>query len=199
MIEGIIYRYKSPSGKYYIGQTIDEESRRRCFLSLNVVYGGPKIELARKKYGPKNFEYVVLMKVTGDNKTVVKSYLDKLEHFFIKKYNSISNGYNSTEGGEGTVGYQHTESWKKNFSEYLKGNKFNLGKTRTEKTKKKISEATKGKPKTKESIQKMKESLKGRVSWNKGLKLSEEHKNKLKGLKKGKHRVYNPDGTYHYE
>lgn len=31
-MEGVIYRYTSPSGKYYIGQTIDEERRRRDFL-----------------------------------------------------------------------------------------------------------------------------------------------------------------------
>ena len=28
MIEGIIYKYTSPSGKVYIGQTIDEQNRR---------------------------------------------------------------------------------------------------------------------------------------------------------------------------
>ena len=35
-------------------------------------YSGPKIENARKKYGPENFEYKVLMKVTGDNEEEVK-------------------------------------------------------------------------------------------------------------------------------
>ena len=33
MIEGVIYRYKSPSGKYYIGQTTDEKNRHISFNS----------------------------------------------------------------------------------------------------------------------------------------------------------------------
>ena len=111
MTEGIIYRYKSPSGKYYIGQTINEERRRRCFL-YDESYGGSKIDRARKKYGPKNFEYTVLIKVEGDNQDEVKHYLDELEIGFIRMYNSIENGYNIVKGGEGCVGFHHTEDAK---------------------------------------------------------------------------------------
>ena len=31
MIRGIIYKYTSPSGKVYIGQTINEKDRRNTF------------------------------------------------------------------------------------------------------------------------------------------------------------------------
>lgn len=201
MIEGIIYRYKSPSGKYYIGQTIDESKRRVKFLNINLPYGGPKIEAARKKYGPENFEYTVLMKVTGDNPDEVKSYLNKLEVDFIKMYNSIENGYNIQEGGESHRGQTAWNKGKK-----LETPAWN-----------------KGIPMKEESKRKMSESLKGRPAWNKGIPHSEEQRRKLciarqgrvyseetkrrisignKGKKsqiKGKHRVYNPDGTYHYE
>ena len=37
MIEGIIYKYTSPSGKFYIGQTIDEKSRRAQFLNGEIL------------------------------------------------------------------------------------------------------------------------------------------------------------------
>ena len=119
MTEGVIYRYKSPSGKYYIGQTVNEERRRRCFL-YDKYYGGSKIDRARMKYGPKNFEYVILMKVTGDNQDEVKQYLDTLEIGFIKMYDSINNGYNITEGGEGCVGFHHSEESKQKITQGLR-------------------------------------------------------------------------------
>lgn len=40
MIRGIIYKYTSPSGKVYIGQTINEKDRRKHFLIQKLSYGG---------------------------------------------------------------------------------------------------------------------------------------------------------------
>ena len=48
-MEGIIYRYTSPSGKYYIGQTTNERVRRNDFLNINQRYAGNAIDNARKK------------------------------------------------------------------------------------------------------------------------------------------------------
>lgn len=220
MIEGVIYRYKSPRGKYYIGQTIDEVSRRRNFLNSSNKYGGTKIDRARKKYGPENFEYCVLMKVEGDNPEEVKNYLNILEIYFIKQYDSINNGYNLTEGGDGTVGYKHSEEWKQSFSQYLQGNKFNLGKKRSDESKKKTSVSLKGKKRSDESKQKNREAHIGKEPWNKGLfgwkknkpiseesrmnyvtaakkrGISDETRKKINESNRGRHRVYNPDGTY---
>lgn len=47
MIRGIIYKYTSPSGKHYIGQTINENQRRKIFNNLNLAYAGLKIDNAR--------------------------------------------------------------------------------------------------------------------------------------------------------
>lgn len=44
MIRGIIYKYTSPSGKVYIGQTINEKDRRKHFLIQKLSYGGIKID-----------------------------------------------------------------------------------------------------------------------------------------------------------
>lgn len=252
MIEGVIYRYKSPSGKYYIGQTTKERKRHWEFLN-NEMYAGGKIDNARRKYGPENFEYTILIKVTGDTKREVKQYLNILEIGFIRIYDSIKNGYNIQEGGEShsgcspseetreklrkaNVGKRLSEEHKRKISEAHKG------KTIREETKKKISESLKGNtpgnkgiPMSDEAKRKLSESLKGKPSWNKGMKMSDEYKSKLsqshkgqnpwnKGKKlpshdtseetrkkigeankgrspfcKGKHRVYSPDGSYHYE
>lgn len=50
MIRGIIYKYTSPSGKVYIGQTINEKDRRKHFLIQKLSYGGIKIDTARAMY-----------------------------------------------------------------------------------------------------------------------------------------------------
>lgn len=194
--EGIIYRYKSPSGKYYIGQTINEESRRYNFL-YEKRYGGMKIDNARKKYGPENFEYAVLMKVTGDNREEVIGYLNQLEQFFIKQYDSIKNGYNSSEGGKNGL---LSEETKRKMSEVRKGH------PTSEETKKKISEKHKGKVYSEETRKKMSESRKGKTPGNKGKPMTMEQRRKMSTAKMGKpsprrglkfgHRVYNTDGTF---
>ena len=194
MIEGVIYRYKSPSGKYYIGQTINEESRRKDFL-FEKRYAGPKINYARKKYGPENFEYAVLMKVTGDNREEVIGYLNQLEQFFIKQYDSIKNGYNTSEGGASPKGYHHTDDAKRRIGSAAK--KRITGTKLSDETRHKISESlkghtswNKGRTPDEETRKKISESLKGHTPWNTGKTLSEEHKKKIsesnKGQNKGK-------------
>lgn len=250
MIEGVIYRYKSPSGKYYIGQTIGEEERRHKFLHSDV-YAGPKIDKARMKYGPENFEYTVLMKVTGDNEEEVHNYLDILEIGFIRMYDSFNNGYNCTIGGGGRSGYSlsedikekirkklighqapnkgipMSEEQKKKLSESLKGKQKWKGRHHTEETKQKLREINKGQippnkgiPMSEESKRKNSESHKGQTPWNKGLigwtkkkkisdesreryrsaakkrGISEETRKKINESNRGRHRVYNPDGSY---
>ena len=201
MIEGVIYRYKSPSGKYYIGQTIDEYSRRKKFLNNGIYYGGPKIENARKKYGPENFEYTVLMKITGDDPEEVKQYLNTLEKGFIRLYDSIETGYNIQEGGDSHIGQTPWNKGKKGCQVA-----WNKGKHFSEETKQKLSDAHKGKtpwnkgiPHSEEQKIKLKIARKGRVySDETRRKISNSNKGKL-SPSKGKHRVYSPDGSYHYE
>ena len=47
---GIIYKWTSPSGKSYIGQTINQRRRYKDFFRLTKSYAGFKIDNARKKY-----------------------------------------------------------------------------------------------------------------------------------------------------
>ena len=199
MIEGVIYRYKSPSGKYYVGQTMDEAQRRLVFMNTNCRYGGKKIDNARRKYGPENFDYTILMKVTGDNPDEVKSYLNTLEIGLIKKYDSFKNGYNSTEGGDSgcrceetkekisssLTGHRHKEESKIKMSISKKGKSHKL---LSEESKKKISDALKGN----------KICLGRKQKDETRYKIGEANKGR-KPFSKGKHRVYSPDGSYHYE
>ena len=91
---GIIYSYKNKkNGKRYIGQTINPEQRKSCHISDSKKVD-TKFYRAVRKYGWDSFEYEVLIESAS------RQELDSLEVEFIKKFNSIENGYNVRSGGE---------------------------------------------------------------------------------------------------
>ena len=210
MIEGVIYRYKSPSGKYYIGQTIDEKGRRNMFLHNKNGYAGHRINEARKKYGPNNFEYTVLMKVTGDDINEIREYLNILEVGFIRLYDSYNNGYNMSEGGHNMTDETREKikeskkgqiPWNKGLKGVTKG--YWGGRKRSLETKEKIrqtitgrhlpeehrrhiSEGNTGKKMSEETRRKISEMNKGKPSCNKGRHLSEEHRRHISESNTGK-------------
>lgn len=126
MRTGIIYCYFNPiNEKRYIGQTINEKSRRSDFKTKELYCtkldnGGKlsKFDAARKKYGINTFVYSVLCKIEDDNLEVLHQRLDDLEKYYIKKYDTFHNGYNSTEGG---YSGRLSEETKQKISESLKG------------------------------------------------------------------------------
>lgn len=121
MYQGIIYKYTSPSGKVYIGQSINPVSRKQDFNNLNISYGGIKIDNARKKYSPELFKYEILSSISAETEGLLAEQLDLLEVYYISKYNSIESGYNTSFGGKlGT--YKKTqeqiEKQRKSLKEY---------------------------------------------------------------------------------
>lgn len=91
---GFIYRYVSPSGKSYVGQTIHSLKERsktegRDYKNCSVFYK------AIQKYGWDNFLVEILEECPFCE-------LEGKEKYYIKKYNSlIPNGYNIKSGGSG--------------------------------------------------------------------------------------------------
>lgn len=77
------------NGKIYIGQTKDY--KRRCFPANYI--GCKKFYHAIQKYGWNNFKHIIIL----DNLTIEESNL--FEEELIKKYNTITNGYNLKSGG----------------------------------------------------------------------------------------------------
>lgn len=120
MIEGIIYKYTSPNGKVYIGQTTNEQRRKSTFLREHESYGGHRIDNARKKYGANNFTYEILHKKMYDDKSIMIKDLNEKERYYIGLYNSYNDGYNMTTGGEGVRGLERSEDSKKGYKEYIK-------------------------------------------------------------------------------
>ena len=105
---GVIYMYTSPSNKKYIGQTINEKSRKSQHKNLKT---DTSFSRAIQKYGFSNFKYEVLIKFKPtSNRIKLKRVLDKLEQRYINlhKSNDPEFGYNLNKGGEGNIGYKHT-------------------------------------------------------------------------------------------
>jgi len=98
-MRGIIYKYTSPSGKCYIGQTRQEKRRKYIFNNLNQSYGSAKINNARNKYKPEGFIYEILFETELENIDELASLLGKKEISYIKEFDSVTNGYNHQEGG----------------------------------------------------------------------------------------------------
>lgn len=124
MITGIIYKYTSPSGKVYIGQTTNELFRRRMWFGKGRYTGGKsKIDRARRKYGPENFKYEVILKNEYSSVETATTDLNRWEIYYIGIYDSYRKGYNSTLGGEGNRGYSLSEETRNLISKLSKGKK----------------------------------------------------------------------------
>lgn len=89
---GLIYKYTSPSGKNYIGETTYSLKERagkdgKRYRNCSVFYA------AIEKYGFSNFSVEILEEVLKDE-------LLLREEYYIKKYNSVvPNGYNICKKG----------------------------------------------------------------------------------------------------
>ena len=107
------------------------------------------------------------------------------EQYYIKLFKTLwPNGYNLTEGGDGVIPCDET---RRKISEAMKGKpSHNKGKPMSEEQKKKMSESQKGKHHSEETKKKMSISRKGRTSPNKGKTMSEETKKKISESLKGR-------------
>lgn len=170
-----IYGHRNKiNGKWYIGQTCQNPERRwryngKGYLSYGKNVGSNKFANAIKKYGWENFEHVILETTNEEN-------VDKLETYYIQKYNSVENGYNLTYGG---ANHKISEETRQKMSNNRKGEKNPFyGKHHTQEDRQRMSD-----------FQKFRQNL-PEVKYNmsivhKGKKLSEEHKLKISNSTKG--------------
>lgn len=118
-VYGYIYGLKSPSGKWYIGQTKQKtlfSYLRKSYLKL---YGESRIKLrnAINKYGFESLDIFVLDMATDHDS------LNKLEIEYINFYDSICNGYNCKYGGDNYICSERTKNIRR---ELMKGKKIPL-------------------------------------------------------------------------
>ena len=156
----IIYKITNKTnGKIYIGQTVKDLSarwKRHCCPSS----GCTALHNAIVKYGADNFT------VEQIDVACSKEELDRKEQYWIKHFNSrVPNGYNLSDGGDGCLGYKHTEEAKMRMAEARIG---------------------KGTPHTEEWKRQCSIRQLGNKHPHKGSPWSEEQRQLMSALRKGK-------------
>jgi len=173
------------SGKKYIGKSEDINTRiKHVHKTCRYLYR------AINKYGEENFKRYVIEYCSIEE-------LYNRERFYIKEWNTkVPNGYNLTDGGEGTSGYKFTDEQKENLSKSHNGrivsqetkdklSKSLTGIVKSEETRKKLSESHLGIPFTEEHKNNLSISHIGKPSNRLGTHFSEESKIKMSNSKKG--------------
>ena len=200
-----IYKITSPSGKIYIGQSVNILSRINKYKNAKCITQ-PIILKSILKYGWENHLFEIILECE-------KSELNEKERYYQELFNcSGKNGLNcmltntSTKTGKArqeTIdklkGRKLPESTRQKMRDKkltkehrLKISKSNIGRIVSKETRDKISESNKGKKRSQEYIDKMKqrviseEQLKRLSTLNIGRKASDETKLKLSIAKKGK-------------
>lgn len=111
----IIYKATNlVNGKVYIGQTIQELWARKAHHKHIALKDKRDTIFTRaiRKYGWENFDWKIIDSASDIDE------LNQKEIYWINYYNSFGkNGYNSTLGGEGTVGCTHDEETRSKISE----------------------------------------------------------------------------------
>lgn len=190
-----IYKWTSPTGKIYVGQSKDLKSRYNWYLS-DAVYNAnmPKLKRSFKKYGVENHTYEVIEYCSVEQ-------LNEKEIYWGLYYNTLEEGLNCKLGEQNCIFSKNTkdkmskakkgtkqtenqkqkrkistkETWKRKIDDGFKRSYHK----QTEETKQKISKTQKGKIVSKETRKKISDSLKNKTK-------SESHKQNMSKSRKGK-------------
>jgi group I intron endonuclease len=135
-----IYKITSPSNKVYIGLSKDIKKRWKGYsIKKKTAPQQPKLYYSFKKYGVENHKFEILEECKFKD-------LSKREIYYIKKYDSINQGLNVSEGGyhfgKVNIGKKHTKETIAKMKEYWAKN----AKPRSKETISKISKTKKENP-----------------------------------------------------
>lgn len=184
-----IYKIKSPSGRIYIGQSVNIKSRFSVYKKSKCV-NQPKLLRSLLKYGPENHNFETIEECNSVE-------LNNRERYWQDFYDSANkNGLNCMLVTSDHFNGTHSEESKKKMSECRTGSKNHFyGKTHTPETRLKLSEINSKRKHSEISIQKLRDAnsgIKNKMFGKKqtdsakkkisealsGRKLSEEHKSK---------------------
>jgi len=190
-----IYKWTSPTGRIYVGQSKDLKSRYDWYLS-DAVYNAnmPKLKRSFKKYGVENHTFEIIeycsVEQLNDREIYWGLYYNTLEEGLnckLGEQNCIFSKDTKTKMSEAKKGTKQTEDQKQkrkiSTKETWKKKRENGFKRayhkQTEDAKQKISKTQKGKIVSEETRKKISDSSKGRI-------ISEETKKKISLKTKGK-------------
>jgi group I intron endonuclease len=148
------------------------------------------LHASMRKYGIDAFEVHVLAEGLCRTEAIE---LEK--QMIVKHVTRAPSGYNMTDGGDGAVGYKHTEEWKAELSRRYKGRKMPpeaverqrqamLGWQPTDETRANMAAAQTGRKHSSKTIQKMQESAVRRWQ-NKPYVLTPKEHERLRTLRTG--------------
>ena len=101
-----IYLITSPTGHQYVGKTVANVRRRWLEHKSDALKRRVRSRLhnAIRKHGPEVFKVQPIAQFTNHEQLV------RAEQLFIAELGTRSpQGYNLTDGGDGSIGYRHTE------------------------------------------------------------------------------------------
>lgn len=183
-IVGIYGLFCRPSGKWYVGQS-DHIYKRWGYYGRLDCKSQPKLYNALLKYGYESFEKVVIEEC--DN---VDWILDYREMYWIRRLDSIENGYNVRDGGKRSSGWKLSEETKRKIGNCHRNNESFREKMRivarnrppmSEESRKKCSIASRKKgPTSEETRKRISDALKRHGP------LSESHKESLRKAAKNR-------------
>lgn len=139
-VYGYIYQITNlVGGNIYIGCTVRDVGKRwRGHLAAVKSGNQSHLHRAIRKYGDNSFVIETIDSAASKEEMYSK------ERDYIAAINTFRDGMNMTEGGDGSLGWKHSDETKALKSKQMKGNKHLLGYRHSEETKKKIGEALKG-------------------------------------------------------
>jgi group I intron endonuclease len=159
-----IYKITSPSGKVYIGQSINIQKRWKEYKKLYNCKNQVKLYNSFFKYGVENHQFEIIEECSELN-------LNKQERYWQDYYNSFYKGLNciltQTDNKSGKLSKE--TCLKK--SESMKGKYIRKGSTHSDESKQLMSNIAKGKPKP---------WLKGRTAPGLGRTRTENELNKIR-------------------
>ena len=130
MYTGYVYRHwiinDKNEEKSYIGKAIGNFNSRWGKNGKGYEpYDGNSTKFwnAIKRYGWNNFQHDILLKIECESKQELNFWLKQWEMYYIELFDSYKNGYNSTKGGDGSLGCYPTNKTRKKISNSLKGEK----------------------------------------------------------------------------
>lgn len=165
----------------YIYKHIRKDNGEVFYVGLSLK-NDPKHGRAYSKDSRRSNHWKNIVKSVGYKVEIIEDNLTpdeakEKEKYYISLYGRKDLGLgtlcNFTDGGDGTLGHRHTEEWKKNASERMKGELNSIHKkVFTDEDRIKMSESRRGRKHSEETLNKLR-----------GRKHSEETLNKMRGRK----------------
>jgi len=203
---GIVYRYvlRAPGiehGWSYIGETMQIKQRRQNWKKpAGKYYAGGKIGAAREDYGVTDdiWDYEVLETIQCFDKDSLRQKLKEREAYYIAKYNSVAQGFNTSAGGTGNKGVNFSPEWRAKIGAASQGRTHSedtkkrisqklMGHTVSQEVRDKISAGNKGKKRTQQQREAQSLRMKGKV-------MSDAARAKSSAAKKGKPHPISAEG-----